>query len=94
MFNIYPQLGYSALVGLGVGLSLSLQYFWRTNRELPSCPPQVILLGFPLQFVLVKILFAQHQKGVKITDQRVQITTEASINFQEVYILTDLTLGV
>ncbi|KAG6916302.1 hypothetical protein DXG01_007459 [Tephrocybe rancida] len=47
------NLGYSALVGLGV-----------------------LLLGFPLQFVLVKVLFAQRKKGVKITDKRIRLTTE------------------
>ncbi|KAF9466028.1 multidrug resistance-associated ABC transporter [Collybia nuda] len=47
------NLGYSALVGLGV-----------------------LILGFPIQFVLVKIMFAQRKKGVKITDTRVRLTTE------------------
>ncbi|KAJ3506143.1 hypothetical protein NLJ89_g7032 [Agrocybe chaxingu] len=47
------NLGYSALVGLGV-----------------------LLLGFPLQFILVKIMFQQRRKGVQITDKRVRLTTE------------------
>ncbi|KAF8066646.1 multidrug resistance-associated ABC transporter [Lyophyllum atratum] len=47
------NLGYSALVGLGV-----------------------LLLGFPIQMILVKVMFAQRQKGVKITDTRVRLTTE------------------
>ncbi|KAF5370935.1 hypothetical protein D9615_009781 [Tricholomella constricta] len=47
------NLGYSALVGLGV-----------------------LLLGFPIQLILVKIMFAQRQKGVQITDTRVRLTTE------------------
>ncbi|KAF4621625.1 hypothetical protein D9613_012586 [Agrocybe pediades] len=47
------NLGYSALVGLGV-----------------------LLMGFPLQFILVKVMFTQRKKGVKITDKRVRLTTE------------------
>lgn len=47
------NLGYSALVGLGV-----------------------LILGFPIQFILVRMMFAQRKKGVKITDQRVRLTTE------------------
>lgn len=47
------NLGYSALVGLGV-----------------------LLLGFPIQLILVKIMFAQRKKGVAITDNRVRLTTE------------------
>ncbi|KAJ7607370.1 multidrug resistance-associated ABC transporter [Roridomyces roridus] len=47
------NLGYSALVGLGV-----------------------LILGFPLQFVLVRVMFAQRIKGVKITDTRVRLSNE------------------
>ncbi|KAJ3537700.1 hypothetical protein NM688_g6639 [Phlebia brevispora] len=47
------NMGYSALVGLGV-----------------------LVLGFPIQFVLIKMMFAQRKKGVVITDQRVRLTTE------------------
>ncbi|KII85509.1 hypothetical protein PLICRDRAFT_145262 [Plicaturopsis crispa FD-325 SS-3] len=47
------NLGYSALVGLGV-----------------------ILLGFPIQFLLVRVFFNQRKKGVKITDTRVRLMTE------------------
>ncbi|PFH48819.1 hypothetical protein AMATHDRAFT_64587 [Amanita thiersii Skay4041] len=47
------NLGYSALVGLGV-----------------------LLFGFPIQFVLVRIMFNQRMKGVKITDKRVRLTSE------------------
>ncbi|RDB26371.1 Oligomycin resistance ATP-dependent permease YOR1 [Hypsizygus marmoreus] len=47
------NLGYSALVGLGV-----------------------LILGFPIQLILVKVMFAQRKKGVKITDTRVRLTTE------------------
>ncbi|CAA7270432.1 unnamed protein product [Cyclocybe aegerita] len=36
----------------------------------------VLLLGFPLQFILVKIMFQQRRKGVQITDKRVRLTTE------------------
>ncbi|TFK36263.1 multidrug resistance-associated ABC transporter [Crucibulum laeve] len=47
------NLGYSALVGLGV-----------------------LLLGFPIQMFLVRIMFTQRKKGVKFTDKRVRISTE------------------
>ncbi|THG96760.1 hypothetical protein EW026_g5132 [Hermanssonia centrifuga] len=47
------NLGYSALVGLGV-----------------------LILGFPLQFFFIKMMFSQRKKGVQITDQRVRLTTE------------------
>lgn len=47
------NLGYSALVGLGV-----------------------LVIGFPIQIVLVKIMFTQRTKGVKFTDRRVRLTTE------------------
>ncbi|KAF9269804.1 multidrug resistance-associated ABC transporter [Marasmius fiardii PR-910] len=47
------NLGYSALVGLGV-----------------------LILGLPIQFFLVRILFVQRKKGVKITDSRVRLTNE------------------
>ncbi|THU93933.1 multidrug resistance-associated ABC transporter [Dendrothele bispora CBS 962.96] len=47
------QLGYSALVGLGV-----------------------LILGFPVQLILIRIMFKQRRKGVKITDSRVRLTTE------------------
>ncbi|TFK65936.1 hypothetical protein BDN72DRAFT_900291, partial [Pluteus cervinus] len=36
----------------------------------------VLILGFPLQLVLVKIMFKQRAKGVKITDTRVRLITE------------------
>ncbi|KAG5645383.1 hypothetical protein DXG03_006336 [Asterophora parasitica] len=36
----------------------------------------VLILGFPIQFILVKIMFSQRQKGVEITDKRVRLTTE------------------
>ncbi|KDQ52618.1 hypothetical protein JAAARDRAFT_40221 [Jaapia argillacea MUCL 33604] len=36
----------------------------------------VLLLGFPIQLVLVQILFAQSKKGIKITDRRVRLTNE------------------
>lgn len=47
------NLGYSALVGLGV-----------------------LILGFPLQIMLVRVMFNQRKKGVKLTDKRVRLTTE------------------
>lgn len=36
----------------------------------------VLVLGFPVQFLLVKMMFAQRKKGVVLTDQRVRLTTE------------------
>jgi ATP-binding cassette, subfamily C (CFTR/MRP), member 1 len=36
----------------------------------------VLIFGFPLQFVLILIIVKQRQKGVKITDKRVRLTTE------------------
>ncbi|KAF7373644.1 Oligomycin resistance ATP-dependent permease YOR1 [Mycena sanguinolenta] len=50
------NLGYSALVGLGV-----------------------LLLGFPLQMLLVRVMFAQRKKGVKITDTRARLSNEARL---------------
>ncbi|KAF9500249.1 multidrug resistance-associated ABC transporter [Pleurotus eryngii] len=47
------NLGYSALVGLGV-----------------------LILGLPIQTVLVMIMFKQRKKGVKFTDTRLRLTTE------------------
>lgn len=47
------NLGYSALVGLGV-----------------------LLLGFPVQLLLVKMMYNARKKGVVLTDQRVRLTTE------------------
>ncbi|KAJ7728028.1 multidrug resistance-associated ABC transporter [Mycena olivaceomarginata] len=47
------NLGYSALVGLGV-----------------------IILSFPLQAIVVTIMFSQRKKGVKITDARVRLSNE------------------
>ncbi|KAJ7591654.1 multidrug resistance-associated ABC transporter [Mycena floridula] len=36
----------------------------------------VLLLGFPIQMILVKIMFKQRRKAVRITDSRVRLTTE------------------
>ncbi|KAK7691491.1 hypothetical protein QCA50_004890 [Cerrena zonata] len=36
----------------------------------------VLVLAFPIQMFLVKIMFQQRKKGVKITDSRVRLTTE------------------
>ncbi|KAG6863993.1 hypothetical protein C0991_001277, partial [Blastosporella zonata] len=47
------NLGYSALVGLGV-----------------------LLLGLPIQFILVKVMFTQRKKCVQFTDKRIRLTTE------------------
>ncbi|KAJ7461221.1 multidrug resistance-associated ABC transporter [Mycena latifolia] len=50
---LIANLGYSALVGLGV-----------------------LIFGFPLQTLLVKVMFSQRSKGVKITDTRVRLSNE------------------
>ncbi|KAL4258198.1 ATP-binding cassette transporter C, partial [Pleurotus pulmonarius] len=47
------NLGYSALVGLGV-----------------------LILGLPIQIILVQVLYRQRKKGVKFTDTRLRLTTE------------------
>ncbi|KIP09393.1 hypothetical protein PHLGIDRAFT_534837 [Phlebiopsis gigantea 11061_1 CR5-6] len=36
----------------------------------------VLIFGFPLQMIFVKMMFKQRKKGVVITDQRVRLTTE------------------
>ncbi|KAH9920031.1 multidrug resistance-associated ABC transporter [Epithele typhae] len=36
----------------------------------------VLLVGFPIQFLLAKAMFAQRKKGVALTDQRVRMTNE------------------
>ncbi|KAJ2916152.1 hypothetical protein MD484_g4261, partial [Candolleomyces efflorescens] len=36
----------------------------------------VLLLGFPLQIMIVKVMFKQRTKGVVFTDKRVRLTTE------------------
>ncbi|KAJ3518977.1 hypothetical protein NMY22_g13415 [Coprinellus aureogranulatus] len=47
------NLGYSALVGLGV-----------------------LIAGFPIQVMVVRVMFKQRVKGMKFTDKRVRLTTE------------------
>ncbi|EJD02283.1 multidrug resistance-associated ABC transporter [Fomitiporia mediterranea MF3/22] len=47
------NLGYSALVGLGV-----------------------LIIGFPIQFALVRVMFRSRRSGVQITDRRVRLTSE------------------
>ena len=44
---------------------------------------QVMVFGFPVQFVLVVILFKQREKGVKITDTRVRLTTEVLVQYEK-----------
>lgn len=53
LFLTMIQIGYSALVGLGV-----------------------LVLAFPLQIGLVKIMFSQRKKAVGVTDLRIRLTTE------------------
>jgi ATP-binding cassette subfamily C (CFTR/MRP) protein 1 len=55
--NTY-QLGYSALVGLGV-----------------------LIIGFPIQFLLVLVVFKQRKKTVAVTDQRVRIINEVRLAY-------------
>jgi len=43
---------------------------------------QVIVFSMPLQFILVTIIFTQLQKGVKIRDKRVRLTTEVLQSIQ------------
>lgn len=43
-----------------------------------------MLLAFPAQMVLVKVMFTQRKKGVKFTDKRVRLTTEVCILHVEV----------
>ncbi|KAF8984488.1 P-loop containing nucleoside triphosphate hydrolase protein [Cyathus striatus] len=52
---------------IGIGLLIG-------NLGIP--PWLVLIFGFPVQFILVKILMVQYAKGVKITDQRVRLITE------------------
>ena len=37
---------------------------------------QVLIIGFPIQFILVRVMFRNRRKGVGITDKRVRLTTE------------------
>jgi ATP-binding cassette, subfamily C (CFTR/MRP), member 1 len=50
------------------------------------------MIGIPVQFMLVKFMFGQRKKGVKITDQRIRITTEVSVleGSKETYLNSDL----
>ena len=36
----------------------------------------MLIIGFPLQMILVMIVLKQREKGVKITDKRIRLTTE------------------
>ena len=80
----YSQLGYSALVGLGVRPSSNLVNLSLQLTPLTPSPTnaKVIVIGFPLQMILVMAMFAQRKKGVKITDQRIRITTEVKTFYQ------------
>ena len=40
---------------------------------------KVLLLAFPIQIFLVKVMFTQRKKGVKITDKRIRLTTEVCL---------------
>ncbi|KAF8884421.1 ATP-dependent bile acid permease [Gymnopilus junonius] len=42
----------------------------------------VMMLGFPLQFILVRVMFTQRKKGVKITDRRIRLTTEVLLGIR------------
>jgi hypothetical protein len=41
----------------------------------------LLLLGFPIQMVLVRTMFKQRKKGVKWTDKRVSMMTEVRLSF-------------
>ncbi|KAF5354262.1 hypothetical protein D9756_007067 [Leucocoprinus leucothites] len=46
------------------------------SRIFCPCRPRVLLLAFPIQMVLVKVMFTQRKKGVQFTDTRIRLTTE------------------
>jgi len=48
----------------------------KISRRLLNPVHQVFILGFPVQLLLVKIMFTQRKTGVKITDKRVRLTSE------------------
>lgn len=58
-------------MGLGVNLAFFFPLFSVANNVV-----QVLILGFPIQFFLVRIMFMNRRKGVKVTDNRVRLTTE------------------
>lgn len=82
-------MGYSALVGLGVS-DINIPYTFRILTAALSS--KVLIIGAPLQFILVKAMFTQRKKGVKITDQRIRIITEVNTHPErsvtDTYILT------
>ncbi|KAF8192931.1 multidrug resistance-associated ABC transporter [Pholiota molesta] len=51
------------------GIAYLGHYLW-------EAPIQVLIVGMPIQFILVTIMFNQRKKCVKITDRRVRLTTE------------------
>ena len=63
----------------------------QSARNRPE-PPQVLVLGFPVQFLLVKMMFAQRKKGVVLTDQRVRLTTEVRAIPSHVFMLSSIVL--
>jgi hypothetical protein len=38
-----------------------------------------MIFGFPVQWILIMIMIKQRQKGVKITDTRMRLTTEVRL---------------
>lgn len=40
-----------------------------------------MIFGLPIQFIFVLIIYKQREKGVKITDTRVRLTTEVRLQF-------------
>jgi len=49
------------------------------NGTVQDLLDQVLLLGFPLQIILVRVMYAQRQRCVEVTDSRLQLTTEVSV---------------
>jgi ATP-binding cassette, subfamily C (CFTR/MRP), member 1 len=46
------------------------------SEVLSESHPKVFVLGFPIQFVLVQIMFKARLASVVVTDKRVRLTTE------------------
>lgn len=60
--------------------SLGLRYVLLTKSLVDSYQPyyllQVLVIGLPIQYILVTIMIKQRQKCVAITDKRVRLTSE------------------
>lgn len=47
----------------------------------------VLVLGFPVQGIIVKFMFAARKKGIKITDGRVRLLQEVCLMKRTIHIL-------